>query len=119
MILITYFEKFVSNVQPSEERVAAISESHTTVRKHLLEDAKLKFPIIDSLLAGSYARHTSIDPIKDADIILVLEETKVSDDKKAPNPRHVLEDLKAALDDFYDQVNLETQRRSIQVFLPE
>jgi hypothetical protein len=119
MILITYFEKFVSNVQPSEERIAAISDSHTTVRKHLLEDAKLKFPIVDSLLSGSYARHTSIDPIKDADIILVLEETKVSDDKKTPNPRHVLEDLKAALDDFYDQVNLETQRRSIQVFLPE
>ena len=119
MILITYFEKFVSNVQPSDERVAAISESHTTIRKHLLEDAKLKFPITDSLLSGSYARHTSIDPIKDADIILILEENKISVDKKTPNPRHVLEDLKTALDDFYDEVNLETQRRSIQVFLPE
>src|SRR5689334_13889369 len=119
MLLTTYFEKFVSNIQPSEERVTAISESHTTLRKHLLEDAKLKYPVADSFLSGSYARHTAINPIKDADIILVLEENKVGDDKKTPNPRRVLEDLKKAIDDFYDEVNLETQRRSIQVFLPE
>lgn len=119
MILITYFEKFVSNIQPSEERVSAISDAHNTLRKHLKEDAKLDFPVSDSFLSGSYKRHTAIDPVKDADIILILEENSISDDKKTPNTRSVLEDLKSKIDDFYDNVNLETQRRSIQVFLSE
>ena len=119
MILITYFEKFVSNIQPSEERVSAISEAHNTLRAHLKDDAELVYPVDTSFLSGSYARHTAIDPVKDADIILVLKETEISDDKKTPSPRMVLEDFKKAVDEFYDEVNLETQRRSIQVFLPE
>lgn len=119
MILITYFEKFVSNIQPSEERVAAISDAHNTLRKHLTEDADLSFPVYDSFLSGSYKRYTAIDPVKDADIILILEENSVSSDRKTPSAREVLEDLKIKIDDFYDNVNLETQRRSIQVFLVE
>jgi hypothetical protein len=119
MILITYFEKFVSNIQPSDERVEAVAEGHNTLRKHLTDEAALDFPVDTSFLSGSYARHTAIDPIKDADIILVLQEKVVSDDKKTPFPREVLEDLKSAIDDFYEEVDLQTQRRSIQVWLRE
>lgn len=118
-VLPTYFEKFVSNVQPSDERVMAVSNAHTTLRKHLLEDAELTYSVDDSFLSGSYGRRTAIDPIKDADIILVLERTDISGDRKQPRPRAVLEDLRNAIDQFYDDVNLETQRRSIQVELEE
>lgn len=119
MILITYFEKFVSNVQPSDERVKAVAEGHNTLRKHLTEEAELTHPVGTSFLSGSYARHTAIDPIKDADIILVLGETAVGDDRRSPSPRQVLEDLKSAIDNFYEEVDLQTQRRSIQVWLRE
>jgi hypothetical protein len=119
MILVSYFEKFVSNIQPSKERVEAVSDAHTTLRKHLIEDAKLEYPIETSFLGGSYARHTALDPIKDADIIIVLERKDVSDDKTEPSPRTVLHNLRKAIDEFYDNVNLETQRRSIQVLLEE
>ena len=53
MILITYFEKFVSNIQPTEERVKAISEAHNTLRDHLREEADLGHPVDDSFLSGS------------------------------------------------------------------
>jgi hypothetical protein len=119
MILKTYFERFVSNVQPTDDRVSAISDAHTTLRGHLTDDAELLFPIADSFLSGSYARKTAIDPIKDADIILVLEHTHISGDRKEPRPRDVLENFRSAIDLFYDEVNLETQRRSIQVHLAE
>jgi hypothetical protein len=119
MLLTTYFEKFISNIQPSEERITAISAAHNTLRKHLEEDAELDFPVSDSFLSGSYKRFTAIDPVKDADIILILEESSISEDKKTPKSRDVLKDLKSKIDDFYDDVNLETQRRSIQVYLSE
>jgi len=41
MSLITHFEKFVLNIQPSDERVAAIAEGHNTLSNHLLEEAEL------------------------------------------------------------------------------
>jgi hypothetical protein len=118
-VLPTYFEKFVSNVQPSDERVAAVSSAHTTLRKHLLEDAVLTHAVDDSFLSGSYGRRTAIDPIKDADIILILDRKDVSADRKEPKPRAILENLRSAIDDFYEDVNLETQRRSIQVELKD
>lgn len=119
MELPTYFEKFVSNVQPTEERISAVADGHNTLRGHLQDDAELAYPVADSFLSGSYARKTAIDPIKDADIILILELTTLSEDRREPRPRHVLENLRTAIDAFYDDVNLETQRRSIQVLLPD
>jgi tRNA nucleotidyltransferase (CCA-adding enzyme) len=106
MHLVTYFEKFVSNIQPTEERIKAASDHHNDLRDHLTsEEAELAFPVADSFLSGSYARSTAVDPIKDVDIILILKETKISDDRKTPSPRTVLADLKAGIDKFYDEVN--------------
>lgn len=119
MQLITYFEKFVSNIQPSSERISAVAEAHNELRKHLKEDAELKFAVSESFLSGSYGRSTATAPIKDVDIIFVMATTEISDDRKSPSPRAVLRDLKGAIDDYYEEVNLETQRRSIQVELTE
>jgi hypothetical protein len=95
------------------------AEGHNNLRKHLKEEATLNLPVDMSFLSGSYARHTATDPIRDAGIILVLQEKVVSDDEKTPSPREVLEDLKSAIDNFYEEVDLQTQRRSIQVWLRE
>ena len=119
MLLSTYFEKFIANIQPTQDRITAISEAHTTLRTHLTQDAALHHPIADSFLSGSYARHTAIDPIKDADIILILQETEISTDRALPDPHQILLNLRTAIDEFYEQVNLQTQRRSIQINLPD
>ena len=108
----------MSNIQPTKERVDTTRRS-TTLRKHLKDDAELTYPVESSFLSGSYARHTAVDPIKDAHIIFVLEEKTVAEDRKSPSPREILEDIRSIIDEFYDEVNLETQRRSIQVYLEE
>jgi Adenylyl/Guanylyl and SMODS C-terminal sensor domain/Second Messenger Oligonucleotide or Dinucleotide Synthetase domain len=117
VLLRSYFDKFVSNIEPSEERVAAVSEAHRVLREHLISDASLAYPVDDSFLAGSYARHTATAPIKDVDIILALQRKEVSQDGRTPEPGVVLQDLKKAIDQFYDDVSLVTQRRSIRVNL--
>jgi hypothetical protein len=119
MLLSSYFDKFVSNIEPSEERVKVVADAHQKLREHLLEAETATFPIVDSFLAGSYARHTAHDPIKDVDIITVLKQTELSADRKQPPPTKVLNDLKKTIDEFYDKVDLRTQRRSIRVSLDE
>jgi len=49
----------------------------------------------------------------------VLNQTEISEDRTEPSPREVLEDLKDSIDNFYEDVDLQTQRRSIQVWLSE
>jgi hypothetical protein len=117
--LNTYFEKFVSNIQPSEERISAASEAHTTLRDHLEGVEALSCAASDSFLSGSYGRHTAVSPIKDVDVILIIDCGDLSDDHKTPSPKVVLQNLRDVIDDFYDEVDLETQRRSIRVDLPE
>lgn len=119
MLLSSYFDKFVSNIEPTEERVKAVADAHQKLRDHLLGAETATYPIVDSVLAGSYARHTAPDPIKDVDIIAVLKRTELSDDRKDPSASKVLSDLKKTIDEFYDEVDLRTQRRSIRVYLEE
>jgi len=119
MKLTKHFGKFLSTIEPDAERVLAVAEAHKTLRDHLQQDAELTWPVDDSYLSGSYARDTAIDPVKDVDIILLLNDVEVDTACSELAPRPILCDLKQAIDDFYDKVNLEQQRRSIQVELPE
>ncbi len=115
MELPSYFLKYLSNIQPAEERVSAVSEAHATLRNHLVQDSTAKWAAESSLLGGSYARDTACHPIKDADVILSLKTNNVSEEQTKPSPVDVLEDLKSCLEDFYEEVDLREQRRSIRV----
>lgn len=117
--LTKHFGKFLSTIEPDAERVSSVAEAHNTLRDHLKQDAELAWPIEDSYLSGSYARDTAIDPVKDVDIILLLKGVEVSASRNEPAPRPILRDIKRVIDDFYDEVDLEQQRRSIRVELPE
>lgn len=118
--LSSYFGKLLSNIEPSPERVDVISDAQTTLREHLGSDAAdLTYPVEGDFLSGSYARHTATGTVKDADIILPLQGAILSADFREPSPRATLENLKQVVDRFYDRVDLEQQRRSIQVFLTE
>lgn len=119
MNLPSYFDTFLSSIQPKEERVTAASIAHNTLRTHLSSDETLKYSVDESFLSGSYARSTAIDPIKDVDVILVLEEKNISEDAKTPSPKEVLSSIKASIEAFYNDVELRDQRRSIQVKLED
>ena len=110
MKLNDYFRQFLSNIEPGENRVSAASTSHTAVRNHLNADEQFKDLLVDAFLAGSYARDTAYDPIKDVDIIVVCDWDE--------EPAKLLTTLKAALDRHYNyKAKTSSQRRSIRIDL--
>src|SRR5687767_6923558 len=118
--LSSYFGKFLSNIEPPPERVEVIADAQNTLRDHLASDAAdLTYPVENDFLSGSYARHTATGMVKDADIILPLKGATLNADLTEPSPRQVLRNLKEVIDRFYDDVDLQQQRRSIQVWLTE
>jgi hypothetical protein len=110
MELISYFQKFLSNIEPTANQKDEAATGHTTLRSRLKSDEEYKTDIIDSFLSGSYGRQTAIRPIKDVDIIIVTN-YKESDWE----PSLALSRLKRILSKYYD--NLETQNRSINISL--
>lgn len=119
MLLPSYFDRFVSNVEPTDERMAAVASAHGVLREHLVEDADLAHPVLETFLSGSYRRETAVQPIKDVDVMVVLDGYEGSDVSDFPTPSAVFSDLKAALQTFYENVELADQRRSIGVTLPD
>ena len=115
MELPSYFNKYLSNIQPSIERVAAVSDAQVTLREHLVNDCALKWEAEHSVLAGSYGRDTACHPIKDADVVLLMKHKKVEDENRKPNPVEVLTDLKKGIEEYYENVDIREQRRSIRV----
>lgn len=110
MKLNDYFKQLLSNIEPTTARVSAASNSHNAVRDHLRADADFKEILIESFLAGSYARDTAFDPIQDVDIIVVTKWDK--------EPAALLAKLKAALDRNKNyKTKCSPQRRSIRIDL--
>jgi hypothetical protein len=114
--LAEYFQKLLTSIEPSEERVAAAQEAHGLVRAHLQVCDAL--PTVDPhcCLAGSYDRHTAINDIKDVDVLV-----RLPDDYTTSTPAEVLRQLKASLRelDVATSVELRAQRRSVHVTLSE
>ena len=70
------FDKFLSNIEPSQSTVSYISSVQNTLRDYLKNHKVYADIYVDSFLSGSYAKHTSIRPAKDdkkrdVDIIIV------------------------------------------------
>ena len=78
------FDKFLSNIEPSQSTVSYISSVQNTLRDYLKNHKVYADIYVDSFLSGSYAKHTSIRPAKDdkkrdVDIIIVTNHC-LSDD---------------------------------------
>jgi hypothetical protein len=123
--LTVYFVKFLSNIQPDEDRAELAMDIPDKLREYLKDTCKIKTVNPHTRLSGSYSRYTAIKKIKDVDVLLfVSEEYKDGEDCI----REVINDLVRALAGFPEylkdekgRVNadlaLKRQRRSVQVHI--
>jgi len=111
MELISHFNKFLSSIEPPQTYVSEASNGHMSLRTRLSSDSAIKGYIQDTFLSGSYARKTAVTPIKDVDVIVMLDINR-----QTTNPKHILTFLHRALrKDYPGKTRL--QRRSIKVVL--
>ncbi|MGA3059577.1 MAG: hypothetical protein ABSD92_04315 [Candidatus Bathyarchaeia archaeon] len=109
MELLSYFNQFLSNIEPTANQKAEASTGHTTLRSRLENDGDFKMAFKDSFLSGSYGRDTAVRPIKDVDIIIVTNYSERLE------PNVALSYLKHILSKYYQNVTI--QHRSIHVVL--
>ena len=107
------FEEALTRVEVSGARRLRAQEAHVEVRGVLEADATLKGWGIDTVLIGSYARHTSIHPGKDVDVFSKLD----SLDAQA-SPTTVFNTMRSVLVEEYGN-RAEAQDRSIKVLFDD
>jgi Second Messenger Oligonucleotide or Dinucleotide Synthetase domain len=109
------FDQFLRNIEPDEDTVQDAINAHKPVRAWLAGHPTFTAVHVDTFLAGSYRRQTSVAPIKDVDIVVVCAMREYD----PGNPRKLLEKLEKALDDNKDyKRKTAARRRSIQIELP-
>ena len=107
------FDTFLEEIEPDKKARKYAQKAHKKLRSHLEQQDDFKDYVESIFLYGSYKRHTSINTIKDVDIVI---ETNFDISLEENNPKAVLRKLKAALVRLYkDADNPEYQRRSIKV----
>jgi len=106
--LATQFNEALTNVEPAEDVKNAI-KAHSTVRKVLTKDERLKKLGIDPILIGSYRRHVSIRRIKDVDVFARLSEADTS-----LRPGEILDHVLDVLEEAFPGA-VKRQRRSVKV----
>lgn len=116
MYLDAHFNDLFREINPKDEGVRRAQKAHTDVRDFLASPEGLGDLYSDSFLAGSYARDTAIDPIKDVDVVII---TNYREGEANATPLAVLRKLRATLQKCYENTDTETanQRRSIRVEL--
>lgn len=112
------FDKFLSNIEPSQSTVSYISSVQNTLRDYLKNHKVYADIYADSFLSGSYAKHTSIRPAKDdkkrdVDIIIVTNHC-LSDDSLS-----VLSELFEVLQESSTYSSAELQHHSIGIELSQ
>lgn len=108
------FETFLTNIEPSESTIQYISSIQNNLREYLQTHKGYGKILIETFLSGSYAKHTSIRPVKgdkkrDVDIIVVTRY------EKTKSPIEVLDELYEVLKEssLYESVSI--QRHSVGV----
>lgn len=116
LTLPSYFNLFLSKIEPSEDRLVHAQQLPADVRDYLKKHEEIRTVAPHSRLAGSYARHTAICDIKDVDILILVHADYLSGKPSAvlTTLSRVLKGLPAALGST-GNVDLRRQRRSIHV----
>lgn len=115
MHLKTDFDKFLSEIRPTEPQRSNLQTGHKTLRDRLNADEDLKKIIVSDFLQGSYRRSTAVRPKgdrrSDVDIIVVtkLAETEFT-------PQKAMNKFKPFLEKYYKE-KWEFQGRSIGIEL--
>lgn len=117
--LQSYFEKLISNIEPSRDHKQDAITAHSNLIEHLKgDDSKISKYILDSHLYGSYKRNTAILSINDVDICIL---TNFTPEEPGHSPQKILRMLKSDISKYYSEVegydenNTEYSRKSILV----
>lgn len=108
MELNSYFQGLCSSIEPGDAAVAKAKKSHEDLREFLRNDEEISKADPDTYLAGSYARDTAINYIKDVDVVLLLNM-----DHSKTSPDVAIAWVHASLQKKYSDTT--PQGRSIQV----
>ncbi len=113
MKLNNSFEIFLSRIEPTGATQAGAISAHKTLRDRLATDPEFAAYHIETFLSGSYRRSTAVQPIKDVDIVVIINANPNKD-----TPRQILAFLKRVLDKYY-ATKTAPQRRSIRIDLAD
>lgn len=112
--------EMVSQLEPSPAKKSAARASHQYLRS-MMSTGGLGDRIVDSYLSGSYARNTAVHPLRDVDVIFLIDASKWPGGGLLgwgrPNPSTVLHSFADALRYRYSRSSAFQQRRSIRLEL--
>ncbi|MCC6619355.1 MAG: nucleotidyltransferase [Chloroflexi bacterium] len=118
-----HFDELLGNIEPPQRRRDAAATIPADVRRFIEDAADFPTIVPHSRLAGSYARHTALGPIKDVDFLVFVPHAESGE---RPAPADVLDDLYRTLDGLPLALGyggraqvLRRQRRSIHVAFDE
>jgi len=108
------FTVFLRKISPPETQIEAAERSNKALREFLGNDPYFGKRVLDSFLNGSYARGTTVQPIKDVDIIVV-----VGPDWLESEPELAMESLRSKLSQRYDSRRSRRRRRAVRITLSD
>jgi hypothetical protein len=112
MTVTEAFDTFKSELELPDGKQAQASKAQQDIRARIANHLQ----VYDSLLTGSYARHTKINPLDDIDILLIRNAGRVglSSNGGGPSPSQALDDVAEAIRRAYPlTATIKKQSRSI------
>jgi len=99
MTVAEAFSIFKSELELPDSKQAQASKAQQDIRARTANHLYVS----DSLLTGSYARHTKIYPLDDIDILLMrnVERVGLSSNGGGPSPNQALDDVAEAISKAY------------------
>jgi len=113
-LVLDAFQVFLQNISLPETQVASAQRSNNALRAYLANDHYFGPLTLDTFLNGSYARRTAVQPIKDVDVIIVIDT-----DWNRSDPSRVMESLRRKLAQRYTHWRTRRQRRAVKVTLAD
>jgi hypothetical protein len=103
------FDEFGHRLETTPTEDKSASQRQRKLRQQLDESDVLD--IVDDFLTGAYRRHTKTKPLRDVDIMIVLNDRSYLD----KHPREVLEAVRAVLVPHYGEDRVCCDRRAVRV----
>jgi SMODS domain-containing protein len=108
------FQLFLQNISLPDSQLRSAQRSNNALRAFLGSDDYFGRLTLDTFLNGSYARHTAVQPIKDVDVIVVVDT-----DWMQADPSRAMESLRRKLAQRYTDWRTRRQRRAVKVTLSD
>jgi len=108
------FQVFLQNISLPDSQLASAQRSNNALRTYLANDDYFSRLTLDTFLNGSYARHSAVQPIKDVDVVVVVDTNWMQAD-----PSRAMEALRRKLAQRYTDWRTRRHRRAVRVTLSD